>query len=104
MGLGSDILSFLGIVLSSDQSGAAAKFSYFSKLLSRLRYINLNYGDVFGNFLRELGKSFDKKHTDEIDSDIKKKPPEEIIKAVRNYKEKQEFLHLLSNGHRAKFN
>ena len=65
--------------------------------------MNLNYGDVFGNFLTGLGKSFDGKNTSEIDADIKTKSKEEILKAVTNYKEKQEFLYFLSNGHRGKF-
>ena len=65
--------------------------------------MDLNYGDVFGNFLTGLGKSFDGKNTAEIDGDIKSKSKEEILKAVTNYKEKQEFLHLLCNGHRGKF-
>jgi hypothetical protein len=70
MSTGSDILAFLGIVLSADSSGATIKFSQFSKLLSRLRYINLNYGDLFGSFLTGLGKSFDGKLSEELDSDI----------------------------------
>jgi hypothetical protein len=104
MAMGSDILAFLGIVLSADQSGATVKFSQFSKLLSRLRYIDLNYGDLFGSFLTGLGKSFDGKMSEELDTDLKNKSKEEILKAVKKYKQRQEFLELLSNGHKGKFN
>jgi hypothetical protein len=47
----SSSLSFLAIILSADQSGATMKFSQISKLISRLRMLDLNYGDVFGTFL-----------------------------------------------------
>ena len=71
--------------------------------MSRLRYIDLNYGDLFGNFLTGLGKSFDGKLTEELDSDLKEKSKEEILKAVTYYKQKQEYLALLSKGHKGKF-
>ena len=104
MAMGSEILAFLGIVLSADSSGATIKFSQFSKLLSRLRYINLNYGYFFGSFLTGLGQSFDGKLSEELDTDIKNKSKEEILKAVKIYRLKQEFVRLLSNGHKGKFN
>jgi hypothetical protein len=80
------------------------KFSQFSKLLSRLRYIYLNYGDLFGSFLTGLGQSFDGKISQEIGDDIKNKSKEEILKAVKIYKQKQEYVELFSNGHKGKFN
>jgi hypothetical protein len=60
---GSDILGALGIILSADSSGAMIKFSQISKLISRLRYLGINFGDVFGNYLSGLGKSYDNKLT-----------------------------------------
>ena len=101
--MASDILAFLGIVLSADKSGATLKFSQISKLISRLRYVGLNYGDVFGNFLSGLGKSFVNKSTSELDGDLKKKKEEEILKAVKIYKQKQEYVSLVSNGNKGKF-
>lgn len=87
-GLGSDIMAFLGIVLSADSSGATFKFSQFQKLLSRIRYIDLNYGDMLGTFLTGMGKSFDGKLTQELDSDLKTRPKAEIIKEVKKYRNK----------------
>ena len=39
-----EILGILGVVLSADQTGATLKFSQVSKLISRLRFVDVNYG------------------------------------------------------------
>ena len=56
----SDSLALMGIILSADSSGSTLKFSQVSKLISRLRYLDLNYGALYGNILDGLGNSFDK--------------------------------------------
>ena len=46
-----DVLGVLGVVSTVDPSGAIIKFSYISKLVSRLRYIDINFGEIFGTYL-----------------------------------------------------
>jgi hypothetical protein len=53
----------VSVVLSADQSGSTLKFSQISKLISRLRFINVNYGSLFGMFLEGLGDTFDGKNS-----------------------------------------
>jgi hypothetical protein len=100
---GSDILGTLGIILSADSSGAMIKFSHISKLISRLRYIGLNYGDVFSAYLSGIGKSYDGSLTSELSQDLEKEKPDEILRQVNIYKEKQSFVCLMSNGNKGKF-
>lgn len=87
------MLAFLGIILSADQSGATLKFSQISKLIARLRSININYGAKFGKFMDGIAKAFDGQ---EQGADIEEN--------MRIYKRKITMMSLFGNGNKAKFN
>jgi hypothetical protein len=59
-------MSTVTAIFSTDQSGATMKFTQISKLISRLRYINVNYGGLFGSFLDGLGENFHKENSSTI--------------------------------------
>lgn len=91
MGVTTDILGMLGIVLSADQTGATLKFSQISKLISRLRYVDINYGKVFGTFLNGLGNAFDKKTSFDAATEFHGKEGEELEKAINTAVKKIKF-------------
>ena len=99
----SDVLATFGILMSADQSGATLKFSQISKLISRLRYINVNFGSIFGSFLNGLGKSFDGKTSTSLDNDLKEADKEEIAKLIYDFKKKRTMIELYGNGNKGKF-
>lgn len=85
-------MAFLGVILSADQSGATLKFSQVSKLISRLRMVNINYGELFGTFLDQLGKSFDgEKQGSTVEENL-------IL-----YKRRQKLIKTFRNGDKGKF-
>ena len=57
-------LSTLALLLNVDQTGATLKFSQISDLISRLRLININYGQVLGKFMDGMSKAFDGQEKD----------------------------------------
>lgn len=69
------------------------KFSQISKLISRLRSININYGAVFGKFMDGIAKAFDGQ---EQGADIEEN--------LRIYKRKITMISLFGNGNKSKFN
>lgn len=85
-------LTLLSALLSADQSGATLKFSQISKLISRLRMLDLNFGKVFGKFLDQLGKAFDGESSSKSD--------EENLKFYRN---RLKMLELYGKGQKGKF-
>jgi hypothetical protein len=89
--------------MSADQSGATLKFSQIAKLISRLRYINVNYGSIFGTFLNGLGKAFDAKTSLSLDNELREISKEEMEKIVKNYKMKQTLIELYGNGNKGKY-
>jgi hypothetical protein len=99
----SDVLALFGILLSADSSGATLKFSQISKLISRLRYVNVNYGSIFGSFLNGLGKAFDGKTSTNLDNDLKGANKEEISKLINDFKMKRALIALYGNGNKGKF-
>ena len=99
-----DILGMLGIVLSADQTGATLKFSQISKLISRLRYVDINYGKIFGTFLNGLGNAFDKKTSFDASTEFNGKDGEELEKAINTAIKKMKFQDKYSNGRKGKFN
>jgi hypothetical protein len=50
-GYGTDVSGILGLASTVDPTGSIIKFSYISKLVSRLRYIDINFGEIFGTYL-----------------------------------------------------
>lgn len=88
----SDFLAFVFMILNLDSSGATYKFSQISKLISRLRLMDLNYGKRLGSFLKHMGKAFDGENKGDSD-DVK----------IEAYKRKQLLLTLLSIGKKSKF-
>ena len=85
-------MSLLAIILAADQSGATLKFSQISKLISRLRMLDINYGSVFGSFLDTLGKAFDGENQGDS---------EEERRAA--YMKRRELISLIGNGRKGKF-
>jgi Tfp pilus assembly protein PilP len=63
---GSDFLGTVGMILQANSSGAIIKFSNISKLISRLWYIGINYGNVLEAYLQGLGDAYDSKMTSEL--------------------------------------
>lgn len=101
----SDTLAVLGVILAADQSGATLKFSQVSKLISRLRYLNINYGSVFGNFLDGLGNSFDKDTSSTLSQEIgEDTSSSKKLATIEKYKLKRAFLEKFSAGDKGKFN
>ena len=88
-----DALSILSMFLSADQSGATLKFSQISKLLSRLRMLDVNFGEVFGTFLDSMGEAFDGEDTSHS-----------LEEKIKTYKTKQKLLYLYQKNFEAKFN
>jgi uncharacterized protein HemX len=88
----SNTLALLGVILAADQSGATLKFSQISKLISRLRMIDINYGKIFGSFLDQLGKSFDGENTGDNEEEN-----------LKNYLKRRELISLIGNGRKGKF-
>ena len=76
-------MASISVVMAADQSGATLKFSQISKLISRLRFINVNYGSLFGVFLDGLGNSFDKENSttneEATDIDMSEKEEKELL-------------------------
>jgi hypothetical protein len=89
----SDTLALMGVILSADQSGATLKFSQISKLISRLRMVDLNFGEIFGKFLDSMGKAFDGESSGKSDEEN-----------VEIYKTKQQLFNLLGKDQLRKFN
>ena len=56
--------------MAADQSGATLKFSQISKLIARLRMLDINFGKIFGTFLDQLGKSFDGENTGDDEEEV----------------------------------
>jgi hypothetical protein len=80
-----------------------------TKLVSRLRYININYGKVFGGFLDDLSKAFDSKSSSDIEQEVRnsyksKEEQKEILIAIQHYKNNLAFNEIFGNGDKAKFN
>jgi uncharacterized protein HemX len=88
----SDSLAVLGIILAADHSGATLKFSQVSKLISRLRMVKINYGDIFGKFLDQLGKSFDGESKGAT-----------VKESLKLYRRKQNLIQHFGNGSKGKF-
>lgn len=82
LGVTTDILGVLGVVMSADQTGATLKFSQISKLISRLRYLDINFGQVFGGFLNGLGNAFDKKTSFDASTAFNGKEGEELQETI----------------------
>jgi hypothetical protein len=87
-----DAVSIIGVVLAADQSGATLKFSQISKLISRLRMIDVNFGDMFGKFLDGLGQAFDGESKGESEEET-----------LRKYKLRKKTIQLISTGKKGKF-
>lgn len=104
-----DTLASLGVVMAADQSGATLKFSQISKLVARLRYVNINYGALFGTFLDGLGSNFDAKTSIDLQresrklKDTSKNSTLELQKIVETFKKKRAFLNFIGNGAKGKF-
>lgn len=54
-----DFFSIITILLSVDQSGTLVKFSQISKLIFRLRMIDIEFGEIMGSFMEKLGEAFE---------------------------------------------
>jgi len=68
------------------------KFSQISKLLSRLRMINIRYGTIFGTFLDQMGKAFDGE-----------KKENTLEQNLALYRRKVNLIRTFSNGNKGKF-
>ena len=104
MGVTTDILGMLGVLLSADQTGATLKFSQVSKLISRLRYVDINYGKIFGTFLNGLGNAFDKKTSFDAATEFQGKKGEELEDAINTAVKRMKFQDKFSTGNKGKFN
>jgi len=104
MGVTTDILGMLGLFLSADQTGATLKFSQICKLISRLRYVDINYGKIFGTFLNGLANAFDKKISFDAATEFSGKKGAELEEAINTAKKRIKFQNKFSNGRKGKFN
>ena len=104
LGVTTDILGVLGVVMSADQTGATLKFSQISKLISRLRYLDINFGQVFGGFLNGLGNAFDKKTSFDASTAFNDKEGEELEELIEQATKRIKLQNKLSNGRKGKFN
>ena len=104
LGVTTDILGVLGVVMSADQTGATLKFSQISKLISRLRYVDVNFGQIFGGFLNGLGNAFDKKTSFDASTAFNDKEGEELQETIEHATKRIKLQDKLSNGRKGKFN
>lgn len=87
----STTLSILSVILSADSAGVTIKFSQVSKLISRLRMLDVNFGKIFGNFLNALGSSFDSDLCTTEENDGK------------DYQRKIDFIEQIGSGNKGRF-
>jgi len=104
LGTATDVLGVLGVVMSADQTGATLKFSQISKLISRLRYVDVNFGQIFGGFLNGLGNAFDKKTSFDASTAFNDKEGEELQETIEHATKRIKLQDKLSNGRKGKFN
>lgn len=83
------------------------KFSQISKLISRLRFVNINYGSLFGTFLDGLGESFDSQNTsnkakNDNSEELTPEEQEALEKKQKAYAARREYVDLLKNGSKSK--
>lgn len=104
LGPATDVLGFLGVVMSADQTGATLKFSQISKLISRLRYVDINFGQLFGGFLNGLGNAFDKNTSFDATTAFNAKQGEELEELIELAKTRIKLQNRLQNGRKGKFN
>lgn len=57
-----EYISFVSVVFTADPSGVTLKFSQISKLISRLRLINVQFGELLGTFMDGMSKGYAEKN------------------------------------------
>lgn len=80
------------------------KFTQISKLISRLRYVNVNYGSLFGTFLDNLANTYDKGTSETLKNAKNDEELEKLRIQILEYHKKKVFLELYSNGNKSKLN
>lgn len=73
-------------------------------MISRLRYVDINYGKVFGTFLNGLGNAFDKKTSFDAASEFQGKEGKDLEDAINTAIKKIKFQQKFSTGRKGKFN
>ena len=76
------------------------KFSQVSKLIARFRYVNINYGKIFGKFLDGISETYDKDVS--ITLTNQEGESEEAKENIAMHAELKTFLEEFTNGNKAK--